>query len=499
MNNDSNFSSSPKTPALPRYQAPLAVVLILTLCAVRFLHLGADTPTWVAPYSAGEYVDEGNKTLSPRNLVVHGHTHWNDENDYRGWMKSSPITNWSYFAAYSLLEPKVEAARLATALYFVAFLAVTFLALRRHVSTVALFVGLILLSVDSGIFFFSRIAIFEMPMITLLYAGTLMLAHLSDDANWLPLALLIGLSAILAFGIKASGVVYTAPAIAGLILRFLYTQRNKRWGNPYLIALVAALPSMAILYATRHIWLARLGLNPQAYLSNFLSTPVLALTPFLTLAGIASSLHLLFARFESIVASSYRTALISMAIGGPLALALFTTDPPRYWVPIIPAFALVVCEWLILRPWHKPREKAPFIITIAVAIASLALAYLCARAAKNLLSNLSPEQIPTSLLAHGFWPILPAFAILAVWLICVFKTIPVPKNSSGWPLLAFAALSSLSVMHSSIRIFDFSLLIRNSRPRSFAHRSSRPYLAVAPSQETGLPYLPLEQEWTHST
>src|SRR5512132_2766522 len=71
--------------------------LLFLLCGLRFLDLGADTPIWAKSYSMGDYVDEGYKTLSARNLVLFGQTHWHPLDNYPGWMKASPVTNWSYY------------------------------------------------------------------------------------------------------------------------------------------------------------------------------------------------------------------------------------------------------------------------------------------------------------------------------------------------------------------------------------------------------------------
>lgn len=61
---------------------------------LRLTHIDADTPAGLS-WSAGLYVDEGYKTLSPRNLLLLGNTHWHEADTYPGWMKSSPVTQWS--------------------------------------------------------------------------------------------------------------------------------------------------------------------------------------------------------------------------------------------------------------------------------------------------------------------------------------------------------------------------------------------------------------------
>ena len=102
----------------------IAVALvILALCMLRFVHLGADTPPGASPTGVGLYVDEGYKTLSARRLVLFGATRWDEADRFSGWMEESPLTQWSFYAGFQLLGANVESARVVTILYFALFLA----------------------------------------------------------------------------------------------------------------------------------------------------------------------------------------------------------------------------------------------------------------------------------------------------------------------------------------------------------------------------------------
>ena len=59
-------------------------LLTVTLLAGRFIMLGADVPQWFAPTDLGLHLDDGYKTLSARNYVNFGQTHWNPEDRYQG-------------------------------------------------------------------------------------------------------------------------------------------------------------------------------------------------------------------------------------------------------------------------------------------------------------------------------------------------------------------------------------------------------------------------------
>ena len=125
----------------------LSVGLVLLLVLLRLIHLGADTPPYLSG-SDGLYVDEGYKTLSPRNLVLFGTTHWSPVDRYEGWMSSSPITQWSYYASFRLFGVDLEAARYVTVLFFAVFLFGFVLAMRRRYSGALLLGGLALLGLE---------------------------------------------------------------------------------------------------------------------------------------------------------------------------------------------------------------------------------------------------------------------------------------------------------------------------------------------------------------
>ena len=92
-------------------------LLVLGLLALRLVHLGADTPVLITlPDDVGLYVDEGYKTMGPRNMVLFGADSWHPADDYTSWVWRSPLTQWSYFAAFRVSSPDLESARVVTVL-----------------------------------------------------------------------------------------------------------------------------------------------------------------------------------------------------------------------------------------------------------------------------------------------------------------------------------------------------------------------------------------------
>src|SRR5437763_12796343 len=64
----------------------LAMLAVVGVVLIRTINLGADAPKGLpAEADCGMYVDEGFKTLWPRNMVVFGTGHWHPRDDYPGW------------------------------------------------------------------------------------------------------------------------------------------------------------------------------------------------------------------------------------------------------------------------------------------------------------------------------------------------------------------------------------------------------------------------------
>jgi hypothetical protein len=95
--------------------------------------------------------------------------------------------------------------------------------------------------------------------------------------------------------------------------------------------------------------------------------------------------HLLVAAPQLLFRDIYRASLAAIAVAGPLLVALFPYDPLRYYVPVLPAYVLLVLEWVHLRAWrlHPTDESLP-----AFAIATGMLLALWWLWAGNALSHL---------------------------------------------------------------------------------------------------------------
>ena len=124
------------------------------------VNLDADPVPWYTG-ELGYQVDEGYKTLSPRNLYLYGKTHWNSADQYSGWMKGSAMTQWPYYLSFEIFGEKLSSARIVSIIYAVTFLIITALFLWKRLPHMLAVLGVLLLATDPALFLFSRSALFE--------------------------------------------------------------------------------------------------------------------------------------------------------------------------------------------------------------------------------------------------------------------------------------------------------------------------------------------------
>ena len=324
------------------------LLLVLALSGLRLIHLNADPPNSLWTESFGPFVDEGYKTLDARNLALFGQTHWNDEDDYPGWLARSPITQISFLAAFRVFGQEIESARLVTVSWFLLLmLAVLWATVDSYrFSTVTL--GLLLLGVNLTLFAFSRLAIFEIPIAFFLILSLLTLKKLQGERPFLSLAVVLLCLVISAFGIKASALLYFLPVMATLGLVSIVRLQDRL--HRLAVAALSAIILSALLIVFFDFWVPRLDMDLARILRESLASPAAWAHPVLFAATFLSIGQSLYKDWQGMLSRPYRASLVAVCILGPLLLSLFSYNPLRYYVPLIPVFVLLVIDWLGEKP-----------------------------------------------------------------------------------------------------------------------------------------------------
>jgi hypothetical protein len=343
------------------YWLLIAMIIMATL-SIRFIHLDADPVPWFTE-ELGYRIDEGYKTLSPRNLVLFGQTHWHPEDEYRGWMRSSAMTQWPYYFAFRTFGTQLSSARMVSIVYFGVFLLAAAIFLWKRSSPQAAVLGIVMLSFDPGLFFFSRSAIFEMALTVYTYLPLLIIVYLSGilPARYKAVfpILLIVLTFPAFFFLKKSIVLYMGPILAAFVW---YAFQDKRILSSravvYLLAL-AVICSIAYIYLSQMHWvqqrlnLGGLAMRPQRLFLN----PIHTLSPVILLFAYTVLIELSVRKPDSIFKDPFRLSLAMIVIMTPVGLSLFSFNPARYYLPVLPAAIFLIVERFSLTLSPDPIQK----------------------------------------------------------------------------------------------------------------------------------------------
>lgn len=339
---------------LARYGGPISIaIIVILLTLLRLVHLEADTPSGLS-WSAGLYVDEGYKTLSARNLINFDTYYWNANDDYVGWERRSPIIHYLYVLAFSLGGTNIKIARAITICFFFFFLVFFCIYLRKYPPWI-LAIGLLLLGTETFLFFFSRVALLEIPLTAVLYCILFVIRDKREPLR--ALAILFGLSLLLNFGIKQSALLYLFPIYLATAVTTIYHYRKQLFTVPFMFAFLFLIIIMILVFYSQQDILNKriVVIPPEKWWRTFSNMPLFKQCFELTLLGTLCAFLSICRSPKALLKDRYRLALI-FAVFTPCILPFFKYNPPRYYVPCIPAYALLIVDWLGEINWRIPKS-----------------------------------------------------------------------------------------------------------------------------------------------
>jgi hypothetical protein len=401
--------------------------MVVAICSLRLIHLEADMPLEMVQnvesgrLSVGLYVDEGYKTLDARNLFLYGTPKWNPHDQFHGWMHRSPLTQWAFYLSFSILGPGLASARLVAIVSFLVLLLGYTLGTCRKYSLGLFLSGLILLGLSHHIFLFSRIAIFVLPIAACLYCVLFFLGREGLAERPLPVIVaVVVVSSLATFGIKQSAPLYFFPLLLAVALVIVMSRRRSR-STTVAIVLGMGLTGAVILLGTQPIWWSRMrNISPQAVFSSILDNGLSPSAGVLVCLGLICAFHALLTRSRAILGKPYGAGLVAIVVLGPILVSIFPYHPLRYYVPLLPAFLLLVLEWLHVRAWKSPipDRSAWYSTGICLLILTAALLNMARAVNHQILSNLplplGPE--PGLSAAAMYRYVVPMAAVLAAGL-----------------------------------------------------------------------------------
>lgn len=348
------------------------VALILSTTSLRLINLDADPVPWFTG-EIGYQIDEGYKTLSPRNLYVFGETHWNEEDEYGGWMVNSAMTQWPYYLAFKTFGEKLSSARFVSIIYAVSFLIITALFLWQRLPHKLATLGVLLLATDPALFLYSRSALFETSIIFYVYAGIFISAALTSRMRQYAYIPLVVISTLSFFYLKKTALLYILPIALSIGFIEIRTRLNTvLMRNVIIIGLILLAITCAAMYisnfgggSTLKINLDKYLLYPQALFLN----PVHMLSPLALIIAYLIIVELLIRQPGIILDNWYRLSLVTILLLVPIMMTFFTYNVPRYHLPILPAAFLLIVERLSLNiPKEVKSKKAWFSVESMLAV-----------------------------------------------------------------------------------------------------------------------------------
>jgi hypothetical protein len=436
-------------------------LLVLGLLSLRFVHLDADTPVLVTlPDDVGLYVDEGYKTLDPRNLVQFGSVKWNPADNYPGWISRSPLTQWSYYAAFRVSTPDLASARVVTVLYFGLFLMIYIWAMRARLHWPVLIGGLLAFGLESTLFFYSRAALFEIPLITFLYSLLFYFARMDSRHLALPLVLTLVCGALMAITIKMSAVFFVIPIFAASLIHVLLQTQSGSQRRLIRAVVMGITAAVLVLFIATYDWIDALFIQQNVDQSSHpfsiagafyrtLTMPLLRASPFVVVLGLVCLAHGLATRPDHYLGSLYRLSLICIVLLAPIFVSVFPYSPLRYYLPALPAYLLLVLEWFHLEIWRVDvSSRIPLVRRICIIILSAMAVFAGLYTGYRLFSDLLPGALESraDVVKYVLLPTAGAFGTLA-WVLrgFIFRQRVVALGGIAM-LLAFTLYSAYGLM-----------------------------------------------------
>lgn len=367
---ENNFITFSKFDAVAKpVQLAIIFFIISASIGLKFVHLGADSPAWFIPNDDGYHIDEGYKTFASKNLVVFDSTRWHPRDKYGGWMNGSPFTQWSFYAAFENLGLDLKNARAVNVIYFGILLIITAFFVTSRLGAGLALLAVSLFVVDPGLFQFSRRALFEIPICLLMYCGIYLIPRLHSIQPKLVILFLGVAALVIAKMVKMSAILYMAPAIVIVAIAQLEwgkitKQQLLKIGIPTGLILVSLTSYFLFKVSVRELDILGTLTNPIKLFYN----PTYALSPLILLIAYLGLMEIILKNPRAIFDDPYRVCIVSVFVISPLILSFFTINPPRYYVPIIPAAILFIAEWTHLRGIAVKEMEPPNLLCRMFAI-----------------------------------------------------------------------------------------------------------------------------------
>jgi 4-amino-4-deoxy-L-arabinose transferase-like glycosyltransferase len=360
-----------------------AVAVAGGLLLLLALFVAAD-PAPGFTFSASPWSDEGWRTLGARNLVLLGH--WSTD-QWNLYLIEAPFSALMAVVFGLFGVGIVQARLLCIGMVDVAVLSLG-LGLRRHLGAAAATLAALALATSSLLLYYGRLVYLEDLVLLGLTLGALTLVQAeAHPGRW---GLLAGIALAIAIGAKANGIPPAVGLVAGVaVFGLVVDRRFLRWAAGAATSVTAAgiawamvvyLPNRAQIADDLRI-LAHFGvpgtlagLRAQLFHLPFTDGLLLRTWPLVVVGLSGCVLALLSPEARRGVRGALLFGALGWLLVGGGTFAVFTYQPNRYFVPMLPALALLVaCGASVAWPWLRGHGR-PLLRTAGVGSVAILLA-----------------------------------------------------------------------------------------------------------------------------
>lgn len=343
---------------------PLAFITAFFIFQLAYIH--ADTPYFLTD-DAGAYCDEGYKTNDARNLVLFGNAKWSENDEYRGWLKKSPITVYYNWLLFKLFGVSLAVARLGNLLFALGSLFLFYLILHKSYDFQTALLSLILCGVNQVFFFYSRLALLEFKMMFFILLGLYCMLFIKQSYLFgAPAAACL----IAAYYCKALSVLFYISLILFVILTYkrgFLLSKILQIKNLIICALILIASVVLIqFYLVHHrehydslFFFGRHFRSPVGALLFWPTQEFFTKNPLIAFLAIIYIGRLVILIVEGKPYNRNDLFLLIWVVSGTVILAVVSYQPLRYYVYLVfPATALAVRSILHFSSnWKSLFEK----------------------------------------------------------------------------------------------------------------------------------------------
>jgi len=212
----------------------LLLIAVGFLVITHLVYVDADSPAFLTE-DIGVFIDEGFKTLDAKNIILYGRSKWTNEDEYSGWLRGSPVTVFSNFAAFKLFGVSLANARILGTGFALGVLLVLYGFSRATYGRNHAVLCVVLLAINHIFFFHGRTALFEVKALFFMVCTLYFMKKTRGNPVFFPMVIL---SCVAAYFCKKTGITFVLAVAVYYVMIARQGALLKRMLRPSVLVLL---------------------------------------------------------------------------------------------------------------------------------------------------------------------------------------------------------------------------------------------------------------------